>query len=142
VNNPDPSNDGFGDCQFLVKYRIAAKNEEHGNYILTAFFQMSFPTGQFEQGALSPVITPTIAYGKGYRNFDVQGTLGISLPTGNVVTTGRDLLWNDTFQYRVFKKIWPETEVNFTHYYSKKNQSDLTSRNESPKVVGAPAALK
>jgi hypothetical protein len=26
------------DWQFLVKYRIAAQNEEHGNYILTAFF--------------------------------------------------------------------------------------------------------
>jgi hypothetical protein len=46
VNNPASSN-GFGDWQFLVKYRIAAANEEHGNYILTAFYQMSFPTGQY-----------------------------------------------------------------------------------------------
>ena len=30
--------DGFGDWQFLIKYRILASNEEHGNYILTAFF--------------------------------------------------------------------------------------------------------
>jgi len=116
VNNPD-SKDGFGDWQFLVKYRIAAGNEEHGNYILTAFYQMSLPTGQYTQGALSPVITPTIAYGKGFRNFDEQGTLGISLPTGYVTTTGRNLVWNNTFQYRIFKKFWPETEVNFTHYY-------------------------
>jgi len=57
VNNPD-SPDGFGDWQFLVKYRIAAGNEQHGNYIMTAFFQMSL---------------------------DVQGTLGISLPTGNTM---------------------------------------------------------
>src|SRR5208283_2193732 len=78
VNNPD-SKDGFGDWQFLVKYRIAAQNEEGGNYILTAFYQMSLPTGQYTQGALSPVITPTIAYGKGFGNFDEQGTLGISL---------------------------------------------------------------
>jgi len=116
VNNPD-SPDGFGDWQFLVKYRIAAGNEEHGNYILTAFYQMSLPTGQYEQGAANPVITPTIAYGKGFRNFDAQGTLGISLPTGNTPAIGRNLLWNNTFQYRIFKKIWPETEVNFTHYY-------------------------
>jgi len=116
VNNPD-SRDGFGDWQFLVKYRLAARNEEHGNYILAAFYQMSLPTGQYEQGALSPVITPTIAYGKGFRDFDAQGTLGISLPTGNVPVIGRDLLWNNTFQYRILKKIWPETEVNFTHYY-------------------------
>ena len=116
VNNPD-SKDGFGDWQFLVKYRIATGNEEHGNYILTAFYQMSVPTGQYTQGALSPVITPTIAYGKGFGNFDAQGTLGISLPTGNTMAIGRNLLWNNTFQYRIFKKFWPETEVNFTHYY-------------------------
>lgn len=116
VNNPD-SKDGFGDWQFLVKYRIAAENEEHGNYILTAFYQMSLPTGQYQQGALSPIITPTIGYGKGFGNFDAQGTLGISLPTSHTPTTGRNLLWNNTFQYRIFKKIWPETEVNFTHYY-------------------------
>lgn len=116
VNNPD-SKDGFGDWQFLVKYRIAAGNEEHGNYILTAFYQMSFPTAQYEQGASSPVITPTIAYGKGFRDFDAQGTLGISLPTGNTMAIGRNLTWNNTFQYRILKKFWPETEVNFTHYY-------------------------
>jgi hypothetical protein len=116
VNNPDSKN-GFGDWQFLVKYRIAAGNEEHGNYILTAFYQMSLPSGQYQQGALSPIITPTIAYGKGFRNFDVQGTAGISLPTGNIATIGRNLTWNNTVQYRIFKKIWPEAEVNFTHYY-------------------------
>ena len=115
-NNPGVA-DGFGDWQFLVKYRILSKNEEHGNYILTAFFQMSVPTGQYKQGALSPVITPTIAYGKGYGNFDVQGTLGISLPTDNAQTIGRNILWNNAFQYRLFKKFWPETEVNYTHFY-------------------------
>jgi hypothetical protein len=30
---------------------------------------------------------------------------------------GRNLSRNNTLQYRVFKKIWPETEFNFTHYY-------------------------
>ncbi|HXZ30786.1 MAG TPA: hypothetical protein VEH30_00780 [Terriglobales bacterium] len=117
VNNPASPNDGFGDWQFLVKYRIAAENEEHGNYILTAFYQMSFPTGQYRQGALSPIITPAIAYGKGFKDFSVQGTLGGSLPTGNAATIGRTILWNNALQYHVLKKIWPETEFNFTHYY-------------------------
>ena len=116
VHNPDSPQNGFGDWQFLVKYRIAAGNEEHGNYILTAFYQMSFPTGQYQEGALSPIITPTIAYGKGYKNFDVQGTLGFSLPTGNVSEIGHNLLWNNTFQYRIFRKIWPEVEVNLNQY--------------------------
>ncbi len=117
VNNPDSPNNGFGDWQFLVKYRIAAGNEEHGNYILTAFYQMTLPTGEYQQGALSPVITPTIAYGKGFGNFDVQGTLGYSLPTGNVSVIGHTLPWNNTFQYHVYKKFWPELEVNFNHFY-------------------------
>lgn len=34
VNNPDSPKNGFGDWRFLVKYRIAAGNAEHGNYIL------------------------------------------------------------------------------------------------------------
>jgi hypothetical protein len=49
VNNPDSPNDGFGDWQFLVKYRILSANEERGNYILTCFYQMSLPTGQYHQ---------------------------------------------------------------------------------------------
>lgn len=117
VNNPDSPQDGFGDWQFLVKYRIAAGNEEHGNYILTAFYQMTLPTGQHQEGNPSPVITPTIAYGKGFGNFSLQGTLGGSLPTGNIDKIGHSLLWNNTLQYRAFKKFWPETEFNMTRYY-------------------------
>lgn len=56
---------------------------------MTAFFQRRLPTGQYQQDALSPIIPPTIAYGKGYGNFDLQGTLGISLPTGSEATIGR-----------------------------------------------------
>jgi hypothetical protein len=134
VNNPDSKENGLADWQFLVKYRILSKNEEQGNYILTAFFQMSLPTGEYQQGALSPIITTTIAYGKGYRNFDVQGTLGISLPTGNAVTIGRNLTWNNAFQYKVFKKFWPETEVNFTHFYQGEHSGN-TSVYLTPGVV-------
>lgn len=61
VDNPDSVKDGFGDWQFLVNYRILSKNKEHGSYILTAFFQMTVPTGQYAQGSPSPLITPTIA---------------------------------------------------------------------------------
>jgi hypothetical protein len=113
--------DGFGDFQTLVKYRLAASNEEGGNYILTAFISISAPTGQFKNGALNPIITPTIAYGKGFGNFDVQGTLGVALPTGNTGVIGRTFSWNDAFQYRVMKKIWPEVEVNYSYFQEGKN---------------------
>jgi len=37
VHNDPAVQDGFGDVAFLVKYRLLSQNEEHGNYILTAF---------------------------------------------------------------------------------------------------------
>lgn len=119
-NNPKVQ-DGWGDVAFLVKYRLLSANEQHGNYILTAFLGWSLPTGQFSNGALHPVITPTIAYGKGLGNFDLQGTAGIGLPTADTSTLGRTIAWNNAFQYRVFRKFWPEVELNSTFFQDGKN---------------------
>lgn len=141
VNNPDSTRDGYGDWQFLVKYRIAARNEEHGNYILTAFYQMSLPTGEYQEGALSPIITPTIAYGKGYKNFDAQGTLGYSFPTGNVSDIGHNLLWNNTVQYRIFKKIWPEVEVNLNQFHGGNNSVVPTAHPGNTSVYLTPGMV-
>jgi hypothetical protein len=119
-NNPKVRN-GWGDVAFLVKYRLLSANEEHGSYILTAFLGWILPTGQFSNGALHPVITPTIAYGKGFGNFDLQGTVGVGLPTADTSTLGRTIAWNNTFQYRVFRKLWPEVELNSTFFQDGKN---------------------
>jgi hypothetical protein len=116
VHNNPLVRDGFGDWGFLVKYRILSSNEENGNYILTAFFQMIAPTGQYKNGATDPIITPTIAYGKGFGQFDVQGTFGVTLPTGNEAGIGRTYPWNNAFQYRLYRKFWPEVEVNYLHF--------------------------
>ena len=119
-DNPKVRN-GWGDVAFLVKYRVLSANEQHGNYILTAFLGWSLPTGQFSNGAPHPVITPTIAYGKGFGNFDLQGTLGVGLPTADTSTLGRTIAWNNAFQYRVFRKLWPEIELNSTFFQDGKN---------------------
>ena len=119
-NNPKVTN-GFGDWAFLVKYRFLASNEEHGNYILTAFLQVVFPTGQYKNGSTKASIDPTIAYGKGFGKFDVQGTFGATLPTGNHSAIGYTFPWNNAFQYHVFKKVWPEVEVNYTHFHDGAN---------------------
>ncbi|MCU1299698.1 MAG: hypothetical protein JWO91_3976 [Acidobacteriaceae bacterium] len=116
AHNDPKVQDGFGDVAFLVKYRLLSQNEEHGNYILTAFLGWSLPTGQYKNGALHPVITPTIAYGKGLGNFDLQGTFGVGLPTADTDLLGRSHAWNNTFQYRVFRKFWPEIELNSTFF--------------------------
>lgn len=108
--------DGFGDLSLLVKYRLLSANEEHGNYILSAFLGWSLPTGQFRNGGAHAVITPTIAYGKGFANFDLQGTFGVGLPVADSDILGRNYAWNNTFQYRVFRKFWPEVELNATFF--------------------------
>jgi len=119
-NNPNIE-DGWGDVAFLVKYRLLSANDKKGNYILTAFFGLSWPTGQFENGALHPVITPTLAYGKGFRRFDLQGTAGVALPVADTSTLGRTIAWNNAFQYRVLRKFWPEVELNSTFFQDGKN---------------------
>ncbi len=119
-HNPEVR-DGFGDVAFLVKYRLLSANEEGGNYILTAFLGWSLPTGQYTNGARHAVITPTLAYGKGLGNFDLQGTFGVGLPTADTSLVGRTYAWNNTFQYRVFGKLWPEVELNSTFFQEGKN---------------------
>ena len=121
VHNDLSAHDGFGDVAFLVKYRLLSANEKHGNYILTAFLGWSVPTGQYKNGALHAVITPTIAYGKGFGGFDLQGTFAAGLPTADTNIVGRTYAWNNTFQYRIFRKFWPEVELNSTFFQDGKN---------------------
>jgi len=119
-NNPADKN-GWGDAAFLVKYRLLSANEQHGSYILTAFLGWSVPTGQYSNGALHAIITPTIAYGKGFGNFDVQGTFGVALPVADTNLIGRNYLLNNTFQYRILRKLWPEVELNSAFFQDGKN---------------------
>ncbi len=106
--------DGFGDASFLLKYRLLAANENKGDYILTWFFGASAPTATNSNGPGRAIFTPTVAFGKGWGDFDFQTTLGIALPGGAVDRLGTPLTFNTAFQYRVLKKLWPELEVNST----------------------------
>lgn len=113
--------DGFGDTSFLLKYRFAAGNEEAGNYIVTAFLGGSIPTGSYSNGAENAVVTPTIALGKGWGAFDVQSTLGIAVPVGDIARLGTPVAYNTAFQYRLLRKLWPELEVNGILFHDGKN---------------------
>ncbi len=110
-HNEPRAHNGFGDVSFLGKYRLLSANEDRGNYILTLFLAASVPTGTYTNGARAGIITPTIAAGKGWGNFDIQSTLGASLPTSHVDTLGHAIAFNTTFQYHL-AKLWPEFEVN------------------------------
>ncbi len=114
-----PNNEGgIGDENLLVKYRILSANEENGNYILTAFLGESIPTGNPENTSGHFVTTPTIAYGKGWGDFDIQTTLGISVPDNGAQSTqgGTPIAWNTTLQYHLFDYLWPEVELNYTYW--------------------------
>ena len=66
---------------------------------------------------------PNIGAGKGFGKFDVQSTLGATLPLGNTTykVSGRPILWNVVGQYHVGKFFWPEIESNATYYEGGKN---------------------
>jgi hypothetical protein len=116
VHNSPKQRDGAGDTPFLFKYRILSKNKENGDYILTAFLGGSLPSGSAKNGATNASLTPTLAFGKGWGAFDFQSTIGKSYPTGNTRVIGRPVAFNNAFQYRVWKRFWPEVEVNSTFF--------------------------
>jgi hypothetical protein len=105
---------GSGNIPLLLKYRLFSASEHEGNYIVTAFLGGSIPAGRFATPYAS--ITPTIAFGKGYRNFDFQSTLGWTIPTGAREKSGTPVAYNTAFQYRVLRKLWPEVEANATFW--------------------------
>jgi hypothetical protein len=113
---PTPASDGWADETFLIKYRILSGNEENGDYILTAFMGFSVPTGDDGNSAGHTIYTPTIAFGKGFGNFDVQSTVGVAIPNGGVDRLSMPLSWNTAFQYRIFRYFWPELEFNYTWF--------------------------
>ena len=113
---PKPPSDGWADETFLIKYRILSGNEENGDYILTAFMGFTVPTGDDGNSAGHTIYTPTVAFGKGFGNFDFQSTVGVGIPNGGVDRLSMPLNWNTAFQYRVFRYFWPELEFNYTWF--------------------------
>jgi hypothetical protein len=120
-NRSNGESDGFGDISFLGKYRFFARNEEHGNAIMTAFLSGSIPTGKNGNGSCCAIVTPTLAIGKGFGQFDLTSTAGGSLPVTNAKGLGHTIAWNNVAQYRVAttgvaRFFWPEVEVNSSFY--------------------------
>jgi hypothetical protein len=120
-NRSNGASDGFGDISFLGKYRFYARNEEHGNAIVTAFLSGSIPTGKNGNGSCCAIVTPTLAVGKGFGQFDLTSTAGGSLPVTNAKGLGHAITWNNVAQYRIAKSgvarfFWPEVELNSAFY--------------------------
>jgi hypothetical protein len=135
------SNDGFGDVSFNSKYRFLARNEEHGNAIITAFFAASIPTGKNGNGSCCAVVTPTLAVGKGWGLFDLTSTAGGSLPITSVEKLGHTISWNNVAQYRlahagVARLFWPEVELNTSFFKGGANDGKTTTFATPGLVIG------
>jgi hypothetical protein len=129
-NRTNGESDGFGDLSFNSKYRIFARNEEHGNAIVTAFFAATVPTGKNGNGSCCAVVTPTLAMGKGFGNFNITSTAGGSLPVTNSKGLGHTITWNNVVQYRLAKTgvarlFWPEFELNSSFYKGGSTDGDV-----------------
>jgi hypothetical protein len=68
--------------------------------------------------ANSYYVTLTIAAGKGWGDFDIQGTVGTPLPTNNFDKLGPQLSTNVTLQYHLLEYFWPEVELNNTYWFN------------------------
>lgn len=130
---------GWGDETLLVKYRFAAANEEHGNYIITGFLGASLPTGGEAFTNHKTIITPTLAAGSGWgtraQGFDIQSTLGIAIPTGNLRMLGAPVTWNTAFQGHV-GKLWPEVEAQYIYFRNGPNDGRSQTALTAGLVVG------
>jgi hypothetical protein len=140
-NRSNGAQDGFGDMSFLAKARFFARNEEHGNAIVTAFLSASIPTGKNGNGSCCAIVTPTLAVGKGFGKLALTSTAGGSLPVTNAVGLGRSVIWNNAAQYRLAKTgvvrlFWPEFETNSTIYKGGANDGKIATFGTPGVIVG------
>ena len=122
---------GWGDWPFLtVKQRLLSSPEDQGNYILSAFLGVQAPSGNAAFTNHAWVVTPTLAGGIGWGDFDIQGTVGVPLPLSHESTIGTSVVTNVALQYHWAKYFWPELEINDTDWAdgerAGKNQAFLT----------------
>lgn len=99
---------------FLVKQRIASANAENGDYVVTAFISGQAPIGDKPFTNSAYVVTPTLAVGKGFGDFNIQANVQLPWPTRNYNALGTQLAANVAFQWHLFKYFWPEIELNYT----------------------------
>lgn len=126
---------GFNDWPFLrLERRLAGAPAGQGNYVLTAWLTIQAPAGSAQLSSGAWVWQPTLAFGKGWGDFDIQGTAGGILPASRADIIGYQVQTNVALQYEVMRVIWPELEVNWT-YYANGRRSGLNQVYLTPGVV-------
>jgi hypothetical protein len=109
--------EGFSDGTFLrVEQRLTSSAADGQDYALTAWLAVQAPSGIKRLSGNSWAWEPTLAAGKGWGNFDIQGTIGGILPSSHTATLGQQLQTNIALQYEIRRIFWPELELNWTYY--------------------------
>jgi hypothetical protein len=108
---------GFGDVSLQMKYRLFSGTEGKGDYFVGLFFAVSLPSGSTPNGIGHAIFSPTIAVGKGFGRWDLQSTIGATLPAGGIGVLGRSVVFNTALDYRIKGKLWPMLEQNSTFWH-------------------------
>lgn len=112
--------DGFGDVSIFMKFRAFSAPEHRGDYFVGFFLGGEFPSATPPNGKGHTIWTPMIAAAKGWTSsrlaFDYQTNFGADLPQSGTATLGRDIIFNNTFQFGIKKHLWPEVESNTTFF--------------------------
>jgi hypothetical protein len=116
VHRSSATPDGFGDVSMFIKFRAFSAAEGQGAYFVGLFLGASFPSGALPNGTGHTTWSPMIAAAKGWGHFDIQSTLSGNIPQSGTAFLGRSIVFNNTFQYNVKTRIWPEIEVNSTFF--------------------------
>jgi hypothetical protein len=101
---------------------------------------MSAPTGFQAITNNVYVVQPTIAFGKGWVDFDVQATVSQQYaveaigPPGALGNFGNPFLANVALQYHLLQYFWPELEFNYT-YWPGGTHRDLSQLLLTPGLV-------
>lgn len=108
---------GWGDWPaLLIKQRFVSANEANGNYIVSGFLGVQAPNGSAAFTNHAWMITPTLAAGKGWGNFDIQATVGVPIPLSHESAIGTSVVTNLAAQYHLGGLFWPELEANATSW--------------------------
>jgi hypothetical protein len=105
---------GFGDVSIFLKLRVASAPEGEGGYFFGCFLGGEFPSGAAPNGMGHTIWTPMVAAAKRWGFFDWQINFGGTLPQSGTATLGRQIIFNNTFQFSIANKLWPEVENNTT----------------------------
>lgn len=128
--------DGFGDVSVFLKFRVASAPESRGGYFLGFFVGGSFPSAQSTNGMGHTVWSPMLAAGKRWKFFDWQTNLAGTLPQSGTPVLGRQILFNNTFQFNVARKFWPEVENNSIFYVDGPNSGSYQNFITPGLIVG------